>query len=137
MLLKVLKLLTFIDMAKAKIAIVEDDVAIVQMYRMKFESEGYDVATAADGKAGLELIETFKPDIVLLDLMMPIMGGAEMLEELRKQPWGKFIKVIVLTNMGESEAPQKIKELGVSEFIVKADMTPKQVADRIKAVLGK
>lgn len=124
-------------MAKAKIAIVEDDVAIVQMYRMKFESEGYEVSTAAEGKAGLELIETFKPDVILLDLMMPVMGGAEMLESLRKQPWGKFIKVIVLTNMGESEAPQKIKELGVSEFIVKADMTPKQVADRIKAVLGK
>lgn len=123
-------------MAKAKIAIVEDDVAIVQMYRMKFESEGYEIATAPDGKAGLELIETFKPDVLLLDLMMPIMGGAEMLEQLRKQPWGKTMKVIVLTNMGESEAPPTIKELGVSEFIVKADMTPKQVADRIKAVLG-
>lgn len=123
-------------MAKAKIAIIEDDVAIVQMYRMKFESEGYQVATAGDGKAGLELIETFKPDIILLDLMMPIMGGAEMLELLRKKPNFKNTKVIVLTNMGESEAPPNIKDFGVSEFIVKADMTPKQVADRIKAVLG-
>ena len=119
----------------AKIAIVEDDIAIVQMYRMKFEAEGYDVASAGDGKQGLELIEDFKPDIVLLDLMMPVMGGAEMLEEMRKTDWGKDLKVIILTNMGESEAPENIKDLNVEEFIVKADMTPKQVAERVKQTL--
>lgn len=122
-------------MAKAKIAIIEDDVAIVQMYRMKFEAEGYEVATANDGKLGLELIETFQPSIILLDLMMPVMGGADMLEKLRKQEWGKDIKVIVLTNVGESEAPSKIKKLDISGFIVKAEMTPKQVADQVKKVL--
>lgn len=120
----------------AKIAIVEDDIAIVQMYRMKFETEGYDVASAADGKQGLELIEDFQPDIVLLDLMMPIMGGAEMLEKMRDTDWGKDTKVIILTNMGESEAPSGINNLGVEEFIVKADMTPKQVAERVKQALG-
>ena len=119
----------------AKIAIVEDDIAIVQMYRMKFEAEGYDVASAGDGKQGLELIKDFKPDIVLLDLMMPVMGGAEMLEKMRNTDWGKDIKVIILTNMGESEAPSGINDLGVEEFIVKADMTPKQVAERIKQAL--
>ena len=118
-----------------KIAIVEDDIAIVQMYRMKFETEGYDVASAGDGKQGLELIEDFQPDIVLLDLMMPVMGGAEMLEKMRDTDWGKDIKVIILTNMGESEAPNGINELGVEEFIVKADMTPKQVAERVKQAL--
>ncbi|MBI3983979.1 response regulator [Candidatus Microgenomates bacterium] len=118
-----------------KIAIVEDDVAIVQMYRMKFEAEGYTVQTAGSGKEGLAMIESFSPDIILLDLMMPEMGGADMLEELRKQPWGKKTKVIILTNMGESEAPAKVRQLGVEDFIVKADMTPKQVADKVKSLL--
>ena len=121
-------------MAK-KIAIIEDDIAIVQMYRMKFQSEGYDVQTAPDGKTGLELVKDFKPDIILLDLMMPEMGGNEVLAKLRKEPWGKKVKVIILTNLGESEAPAGIRDLGVEDFIVKADMTPKQVADRVKAAL--
>lgn len=122
-------------MAKTKIAIIEDDVALVQMYRMKFEAEGFDVATAGEGKSGLELIQSFVPDIILLDLMMPVMDGAEMLSRLRKEEWGKNIKVVILTNVGESEAPPKLKTLGVSGFILKAEMTPKQVADQVKAVL--
>lgn len=120
---------------KAKIAIIEDDIAIVQMYRMKFESEGYNVVTAGDGEAGLELVKNESPDIVLLDLMMPEMNGDEMLIKLRKESWGKDVPVIVLTNMGESEAPKSIKENGVKKFIVKADMTPKDVADTVKATL--
>lgn len=117
-----------------KIAIIEDDIAIVQMYRVKFQAEGFEVQTAANGKEGLELVKDFKPDVILLDLMMPQMGGAEMLEKLRKEPWGKKVKVVILTNMGESEAPQSVHEHGVEDFIVKADMTPKQVADRVKEI---
>ncbi len=64
------------------------------------------------------------------------MDGAEMLKQLRAQPWGKDLKVVVLTNVGASEAPPGIRELGVSDFIVKAEMTPKQVADRVKQVLS-
>ena len=70
-----------------KIAIVEDDQAISQMYRIKFEAEGYNVETAENGKLGLEMIETIKPDIVLLDLMMPEMNGDEMLKRLRATDW--------------------------------------------------
>lgn len=119
-----------------KIAIVEDDNAISQMYRIKFEADGYEVQTAENGKLGLELAEKMKPDIILLDLMMPEMNGDEMLVELRKQPWGKNIKVIILTNMGEQEVPQNIKDLGVSAFILKADMTPRQVAELVKKRLS-
>ena len=66
-----------------KVAIVEDDQAISQMYRFKFEAEGYEVETAANGKLGLELVEKMKPDIILLDLMMPEMNGDEMLKKMR------------------------------------------------------
>jgi DNA-binding response OmpR family regulator len=115
-----------------KIAIVEDDIAIAQMYRMKFEAEGYVVEVAHNGKLGLELAESIKPDIILLDLMMPEMTGDEMLKELRAKPWGKKIKVVILTNMGEQEVPDVVKTLDVSAYIVKAEMTPRQVFELIK-----
>ena len=119
-----------------KIAIIEDDQAISQMYRFKFEAEGYKVETAENGKLGLELAETFQPDIILLDLMMPHMTGDKMLEKLRAAGWGKNIKVIILTNMGEQEIPDKVKQLGVEGVILKANMTPRQVADFVKKHLS-
>ena len=119
-----------------KIAIIEDDVAISQMYRIKFEAEGYQVETADNGVLGLQLIEKMRPDMILLDLMMPQMNGDEMLTQLRQTDWGKDLKVIILTNMGEQEAPEILKALNVSAFIVKADMTPRQVADLVKKQLN-
>lgn len=116
----------------AKVAIIEDDLAIAQMYRLKFEAEGYKVEIAENGKLGLELCEQLKPDIVLLDLMMPEMNGDEMLEKMRKTDWGRGIKVIILTNVGEQEAPESLKKLNVEAYIVKAEMTPKQVAELVK-----
>lgn len=114
-----------------KVAIIEDDQAISQMYRIKFESEGYEVETAENGVIGLELCEQMRPDIILLDLMMPEMTGDKMLAELRKKDWGKSIKVVILTNMGEQEIPPEVNELGVDAVILKADMTPRQVAELI------
>lgn len=117
------------------IAIIEDDLAIAQMYRMKFEAEGFRVEIAANGKLGLELCEALLPDLVLLDLMMPEMNGDEMLEKMRSTDWGKDIRVIILTNVGEQEAPTRLKDLNVRAFIVKAEMTPKQVAELVKQQL--
>ncbi|HEY6737179.1 MAG TPA: response regulator [Candidatus Saccharimonadia bacterium] len=122
---------------KVKVAIIEDDIAIVQMYRTKFENEGYEVATAQDGVAGLELLTNFQPDIVLLDLMMPNMNGLDMLSKLRNQPGGRQTKVVVLTNMGDTETATKVYKMAADDYIVKAEMTPKQVAERVKALLGK
>ncbi|MEK7602987.1 MAG: response regulator [Patescibacteria group bacterium] len=119
-----------------KVAIVEDDLAISQMYRIKFELEGYTVETAENGKVGLQMVEKFNPDILLLDLMMPEMTGDQMLAEMRKMPWGKNTKVIILTNKGETEAPATLHDLGVRKYIVKAEMTPRQVADLVKAELA-
>ena len=118
-----------------KIAIIEDDQAISQMYRIKFEMEGYEVETAENGKLGLELTEKMMPDIILLDLMMPEMNGDEMLQKLRQTDWGKDIKVIILTNKGEQEAPAVLQSLNVRRFIVKAEMTPRQVAEMVKTEL--
>ncbi len=115
-----------------KVALIEDDQAISQMYRIKFEAEGYHVETAENGKLGLGLIEKMRPDIVLLDLMMPVMSGEEMLAKLRATSWGKDMKVIVLTNRGEQEIPPEVKKLGVTALILKADMTPRQVAELVK-----
>ncbi len=119
-----------------KIAIIEDDQAISQMYRFKFEAENYKVNTAENGKLGLELIEQMRPDIILLDIMMPEMTGDEMLALLRQEPWGKDIKVIILTNKGEQEIPESIKALNVSAVVLKSDMTPRQVAELVKKQLA-
>lgn len=119
-----------------KIAIVEDDEAISQMYRIKFEAEGYTVETAANGKLGLALAEEMRPDIMLTDLMMPIMGGEEMLMQLRKTPWGQKIKVIVLTNRGEQEISDTVRQANVEAVILKAAMTPRQVFELVKSKLA-
>lgn len=118
-----------------KIAIIEDDAAISQMYRIKFEAEGYTVETAEDGKLGLELAEQMRPDIILLDLMMPVMTGEEMLGKMRHTDWGKDIRVIILTNRGEQEIPAEVKGMGVEAIILKAAMTPRQVAELVKTKL--
>jgi len=119
-----------------KVAIIEDDITISQMYRFKFEAEGYQVETASNGKLGLALAEDMKPDIILLDLMMPEMNGDEMLKKLRATTWGKNMKVVVLTNMGEQEIPEEVKQMGVVAVILKADMTPRQVAELVKQQLA-
>lgn len=118
------------------IAIIEDDPVISQMYRMKFEADGFNVQLATNGKRGVALVEDMKPDIILLDVQMPEMTGDEALAEIRKQPWGKDIPVIILTNLGEEEAPRSIRNLGIHSYIVKAELTPRQVVQRVKDALG-
>lgn len=119
-----------------KIAIIEDDSVISQMYRMKFEADGFEVQLANNGKKGVAMAEDFLPDLILLDLQMPEMSGDEALEKIRKTPWGKNIPVIILTNLGEEEAPKSIRSLGIHSYIVKAELTPRQVVQRAKDALG-
>ncbi len=119
-----------------KVAIIEDDPAINQMYRMKFENEGFNVRLASDGQTGYEMVKSFKPDIILLDLQMPEVSGLEVLRRIRGEEWGKDTPVIILTNLGEEESPSEIKDLKVETYIVKADLTPRQVVARVKEALG-
>jgi two-component system alkaline phosphatase synthesis response regulator PhoP len=120
----------------AKIAIIEDDAAIQEMYKLKFEHDGYTVKTASNGKDGLAMIKTFWPDVVLVDIMMPEMNGEEMLLELRSRDWGKDFKVVVMTNTSRQEAPASLNNLGISHYVVKAEQTPAQVEEIVKDILS-
>ena len=120
-----------------KIAIVEDDPVISQMYRMKFEADGFTVQLANNGKRGVALVQDFKPDLLLLDLAMPEMNGEEALTIIRSHDWGKNIPVIILTNLGAEEAPKSLTSLGIHSYIVKANLTPREVVSHVKEALPK
>lgn len=119
-----------------RIAIIEDDPVISQMYRMKFEANGFEVQLADNGKSGVAMVQSFHPDIILLDLQMPVMDGAEALGIIRSHPSNKTTPVIVLTNLGEEEAPKSLRDLGIHSYIVKAELTPSQVVSTVKEALG-
>ena len=119
-----------------KIALIEDNTVISQMYRMKFESEGFDVKLATNGENGIALVKDFSPVIILLDIQMPVMNGAEALKKIRKLDNAQETPVIILTNLGEEEAPKDLASLNISSYIVKANLTPSQVVKKVKEVLG-
>lgn len=118
-----------------KIVIIEDDPTISQMYRIKFESDGFEVHLAANGQIGINVAENVRPDIILLDLQMPEMDGTEALKIIRSRDWGKTVPVIILTNLGEEEAPHELRSLGVDSYIVKANYTPRQVVEQVKSAI--
>ena len=118
-----------------KIAIIEDDQVINQMYRMKFEAAGFDVSSASDGEAGVAHVQKIHPDIILHDLQMPRMGGAEALGIIRSKKDLAETPVIILTNLGEEEAPKTLRSLGIHSYIVKAELAPSQVVSRVKEAL--
>lgn len=122
--------------AKQKIVIVDDDLVISSMYDFKLRARGFEVRTASDGESGLAIIEKFNPSLILLDVMMPIMDGTEMLTQLRQFEWGANIRVIILTNLSKDEAPHDLRFLSVDRYIVKAHHTPAQVVDVVCEVLN-
>jgi len=118
-----------------KVIIIEDEPAICEMYRFKLDKSGFNVFTAVNGEAGLKLCEEQKPDLILLDLKMPVMTGEEMLKRLRKTSWGADIRVVILTNISKDEAPHTLRLLNVDRYIVKAHYTPAQVVDVVHEIL--
>jgi len=119
-----------------KTVVVEDDSDLRFLYKHKLEQDGFEVVTAADGEEGLLIIQKYRPDIILLDLLMPRMGGAEMLAHLRSTEWGSEIRVVVLTNISKDEAPPALRLLNVDRYVVKAHHTPAQVVGIVQEVLG-
>lgn len=121
---------------KGKILIVEDDAAIRELYKLKLQREGYETAAAENGLIGLKLAHDFAPDLILLDLRMPVMSGDEMLARLRQSDWGAAIRIIVLTNISKTEAPHALRLLHVDRYVVKVHQTPSQVVEVVKEVLA-
>lgn len=120
----------------AKVAVIDDDLAVSQLYELKLKKAGYDVRTAANGQEGLTVLEKFRPDLVLLDLRMPVMEGLEMLKMLRAQHWAKRVIVIVLSNVSQEESPPELRHLGIKKYLVKAQYTPSQVVSIVNQTLN-
>lgn len=108
--------------SKSKVVIVEDNPALAEIYKVRLEIFGYEVLIAPDGEAALQVIEQEHPSLVLMDLMIPKVSGAEVLRQMRASDWGKDIKVQIISNMNESEAPQDLRSLGIEGYSVKANL---------------
>ena len=119
----------------AKILLVDDDRLMVKMYQGKFEDDGYDVAVATNGEQGIEKTNEFKPDLILLDIMMPKVNGLEMLKRLKEKETTKKIPVILLTNVGSEEDAKHGLSLGAVAYLVKAHYDVKDIVKKVKEVL--
>lgn len=122
-------------MKKSKILIVEDEASIVDALKIKLEKEGFDVITARDGKSGLDTALINKPDLILLDIVMPEMDGLSVLKELRKDEWGKTAKIIILSGLTDAEKVEYAINHGVFDFLVKSDWKIQDVVNIIKTKL--
>lgn len=125
-----------LDLSK-KILIVDDDVAILKSLVYQFKKDGFRVVEAKDGEEGLQVALLEKPDIILLDIMMPKKDGMEMLAELRSQDeWAKDVPVILLTNMSDTDKVSDAVNLGVYDYLVKSDWKLEDVVKTVKGKLG-
>lgn len=121
----------------AKILLIEDDPLMVRMYQRKLMNDGYDVGVAVNGEEGLVQIRSFRPDLVLLDIMMPKLNGLEVLERMKADPTIARIPVIILTNLGGSEEDiDRGLELGAVAYLVKSAYRPDEVVKKVKEVLA-
>ena len=121
----------------AKILLVDDDSLLVRMYQKKLQNDGFTVAVAADGATALQQVPDFKPDLIVLDIMMPKMNGLEVLAKLKEQKSTEKIPVILLTNVGASDEDiERGLDLGAVAYLVKAGNRPKAVVGKIKEILA-
>ncbi|MBI4134860.1 MAG: response regulator [Candidatus Sungbacteria bacterium] len=120
----------------AKVLIVDDDPYIAEMYLIKFKEAGFEVTSAANGRQALEEMQTFRPDVVLLDIIMPIYDGYEVLKRMKERGDLARIKVIILSNLGQKEDIEKGLALGAVDYVIKAHFTPSEVVEKVKSVLN-
>lgn len=119
-----------------KILIVEDDRVLLNLMHDQFVAEGFEVLVALDGKEGLDLALKTHPDLILVDILMPVMNGMDMTEKLREDEWGKNVKVIVLTNLNSEEKVAKFLEKGAYDYLIKSDWPLDEVVKKVKEKLN-
>ncbi|MDX1607608.1 MAG: response regulator [Candidatus Spechtbacterales bacterium] len=120
-----------------KIILVEDDPFLSEIYITKFEEAGYVVEVADDGEEGLEKIKSGKPDIILLDIILPKLTGLEIMEALQKDGTLENTPVIVLSNLGSDEDVKKAMDMGARGYLVKSQYTPSEVVARVEDMINK
>ncbi len=120
-----------------KILLIEDDPFLGEMYTDKFAQSGFKIDVATDGKEGMNKIKKSRPDLILLDVVLPKMDGFEILKELKKDSKLEKIPVVLLTNLGQKNEIEKGMSLGAEEYIIKAHFTPTAVVVKVKEVLDK
>jgi len=118
-----------------KILIIEDEEILLDLIQKKLLQEGYQVDIAKDGEEGLEKIREEKPDLILLDIVMPKMGGFEVMEEIKKDKELKGIPIIIISNSGQPVELSRAKELGVVDWLIKTDFDPSEVVEKVKKQL--
>lgn len=121
-------------MAK-KILIIEDDKFLRELIGQKLLKEGYDIVEAVDGEKGIKTIKDEKPDLVLLDLILPGMDGFEVLTKIKEDAGVAQIPVIILSNLGQKDDIEKGLKMGAVDYLIKAHFTPGEIIDKIKVVL--
>lgn len=118
-----------------KILIIEDDKFLRQLIVQKLSNEGYETAEAVDGEEGLKKIQEEKPDLVLLDLILPGMDGFEVLTRAQEKEELSRIPVIILSNLGQREDVERGLNLGARDYLIKAHFTPKEIIEKVKNAL--
>lgn len=117
------------------ILIIEDEKDISRIYKIILEAAGTKVLLANNGKEGLSIAKENKPDLILLDLMMPVLGGVETIKKLRQNHSTKDLPVIVLTNLGRTEVPEEIIDKQVKDVLVKVELTPDSLVEKVAKAL--
>jgi len=123
-------------MAK-KILLLEDEELMIDLLERKLTQEGYEVSVAKNGIEGLEKMRKAKPDVVLLDIVMPRMGGFEVMEEMVKNEELKKIPVIVISNSGQPVELDRAKRLGAKDWLIKTEFDPQEVLEKVIAQIGR
>jgi len=120
-----------------KILLVEDEEIMIDLLQRKLTKEGYEVSVARDGEEGLKLMREVKPTLILLDIVMPKMGGFEVMEEMAKEPELKKIPVIVISNSGQPVELDRAQKLGAKDWLIKTEFDPQEVIDKVVKQIGK
>jgi len=119
-----------------KVLIIEDDKFLRELMAQKLIKENYEVSEAIDGEEGLQKIKEEKPDLILLDLILPGIDGFQILSQLKSDPALSAIPVIILSNLGQREDIEKGLNLGAVDYLIKAHFTPGEIIDKVKNVLA-